>query len=123
MKRNAVEWLVLAASVLAIVALVGVLVAEGLRETHPPSPTVELRPAEARQAPTGWIVPATLANAGDRAAQAVVLEATATVAGEEESSELEVDFLPAGSSVDVAFAFSAAPDGEVTVRLVSFREP
>lgn len=123
MKRNAVEWLVLVASVLAIVALVGLLVAEGLRESEPPAPTVELRLDEARQAPSGWIVPATVSNAGDRAAQAVVIEATATIAGSEETSELEVDFLPAGSSVEVAFAFSAAPDGEIAVRLVSFREP
>lgn len=123
MKRNAVEWAVLAVSVLAIALLVGALVVEGLNESRPANPQVELHADEARSGTLGWIVPATVSNDGDEAVQAVILEAEATVNGEPEVSELEVPFLPAGSSVELAFSFSAQPSSEVTVRLVGFRLP
>jgi len=123
MKRNVVEWAVLALSILAITTLVAALVIEGLSERRPANPTVELKTAEARLGALGWILPATVTNEGDAAVEAVILEAEATVDGELETSELEVPFLPAAGSVDVAFSFSAQPSDEVKVRLVGFREP
>lgn len=123
MKRNAVEWAVVIVSFVSIALLVGVLVVEGLNESRPPNPSIEVRLAEARQGDLGWILPATVTNDGDEAAEAVVIEATATVDGETETSEQEVNFLPAGTEVEVAFAFSAAPSGDVTVRLVGYRVP
>ncbi|MDP8905391.1 MAG: hypothetical protein M3N29_08775 [Chloroflexota bacterium] len=123
MKRNLIEWAVLLTSVVAIALLVAVLVLEGLTEARPADPRVELRPAEARQGTIGWIVPASVSNGGDAAVQALVLEASATVGGTVETSELEVDYLPAGTSVEVAFAFSGPPSGQVAVRLVGYRQP
>ena len=123
MKRNALEWAVIIVSVLSIALLVGVLVIEGLNESRPPNPTIEVRLAEARESSLGWIVPAAVTNEGDQAAEAVVIEATATVDGETETSEQEINFLPAGTEVELAFAFSAAPEGEVTFRLVGYRVP
>ena len=123
MKRNAVEWVVLAVSVVGIVVLVGTLVAAGLSAPQPANPTVELRHAEARQGAAGWIIPATIRNDGDEAAEEVLLEAATEVAGSREVSELVVQFLPAGTSVEAAFAFTAQPTGAISVRLVSFRSP
>lgn len=123
MKRNAVEWVVLAISVLGIVVLVGVLAAAGLSAARPANPRVELRVAEARQGAAGWIIPATVLNEGDEAAEEVLLEATAEVGGSTETSELVIEFLPSGTSVEAAFSFSAQPTGPVGVRLVSFRSP
>jgi len=123
MKRNAVEWAVIVVSVLSIAVLVGVLVIEGVSESRPPNPTIVMRPAEARDGALGWIVPVTVNNDGDQAAEAVVIEASATVDGEPETSEQEINFLPAGSEVELAFAFSAAPETEVTFRLVGYRVP
>ncbi len=123
MKRNAVEWAVIIVSALSIAALVGVLVVEGLNESRPPDPAIEMRQGEARQGELGWIVPVTVTNQGDQAAEAVVIEASAEVDGEMETSELEVNFLPARTDVEVAFAFSAAPATAVTFRLVGFRVP
>ena len=57
---------------------------------------------------------------GDRARE---VRGTATIAGDEEESELTVDYLPAGTSVEVSIGFSAEPDGEVTVQVVGFRLP
>ena len=123
MKRNVVEWAVLVASVAAILVLVGVLLIAALGESQPADPRVELRAGEARAGALGWIMPATVTNGGDEAAEDVVLEASATVAGQTETSEVVVEFLPAQTAVEIAFAFSAKPDDAVSVRLIGFRLP
>lgn len=124
MRQNWVEWVALVISGLAVVGVVGFLVVDGLRdEGRAPTPIVELRRSEAYVTDHGWIVPATVTNDGDRAAEALVLRATATVDGAEEEAELTVDYLPAGTSVEVSIGFSAEPEGGVTVQVVGFRLP
>ena len=124
MRQNWVEWIALAVSVLAVVGVVGFLVVDGLRdEGQPPTPVVALLRSDAYATDHGWIVPATVTNDGDQAAEALVLRATATVGGEEEESELTVDYLPAGTSVEVSIGFSAEPEGEVSLQVVAFRLP
>lgn len=124
MRQNWVEWVALAVSALAVVGVVGFLVVDGLRdEGQPPTPIVELHRADAYVIDHGWIVPATVTNDGDTAAEALVLRASATVAGDQEESELTVDYLPAGTSVEVSLGFSDEPDGEVTVQVIGFRLP
>jgi uncharacterized protein (TIGR02588 family) len=124
MRQNWLEWGALAASVIAVVAVVGFLVVDGISdEGRPPTPVVELLDAEAYMTEHGWILPAQLTNDGDTAAEALVIRATATVEGTEEESEISVDYLPAGTAVEVSFGFSAEPEGEVTVQVVGFRLP
>ena len=122
-RRNVVEWVVLGVSVLAIAAVVLTLVLEGLNENAPADPRIVLRAGEARQGALGWIVPGTVTNGGDEAAESVVIEATATVEGEEESVEVEIDFLPSGTEVEVSFTFSSQPQGDIAAQLLSFRSP
>jgi uncharacterized protein (TIGR02588 family) len=124
MRQNWVEWTALGVSVLATLGLAGFLVVDGLvDEGAPPAPTVELRSGDAYESDHGWIIPATVGNDGDEAAEAVILEATASVGGTEETSVVDVDYLPAGTEVDVSFGFSARPDGDVALRVVGFRLP
>jgi uncharacterized protein (TIGR02588 family) len=124
LRQNWVEWVVLAISAAAVVGLVGFLLVDGIAdEARPPAPRVRLQMDSAYEVPGGWIIPATVTNAGDRAAESLVLRATATVDGGEEESELTIDFLPAGTDVEISFGFSAEPDGEVTVQTVGFRLP
>jgi uncharacterized protein (TIGR02588 family) len=124
MRQNVVEWVALATSVLAVVGVVGFLVVDGISdEGRPPTPIIELRRDDAYATDHGWIVPATVTNDGDTAAEALVLRGSATVDGEPEESELTVDYLPAGTSVDVSIGFSAEPDGEVVVQVIGFRLP
>ncbi len=123
MKRNILEWAVLSVSVVAIAVVVGILVVDGLAETQPANPTVDLRVDDGYQGGGGWIIPASVRNLGNVAAEAVVIEASAQVDGEIETSELVVDFVPAGTEVEIAFAFSLEPEGDVTLRLVGFRVP
>lgn len=124
MRHNWLEWGALAASVLAVVGVIGFLVVDGISdEGRPPTPVIELLDAEAYLTEHGWIIPARLTNDGDTAAEALVLRATATVEGTEEESEISVDYLPAGTAVEVSFGFSAEPENGVTVKVVGFRLP
>lgn len=119
--RNWLEWLVLGVSVLAVVGIVGFLLADGLTDQgRPPRPEVELHRDRAYDSPAGWLLPATVSNDGDEAAQALNLVATASVRGQPEEAEASVDYLPAGTTVEVTFGFSAEPDGDVAVRVVGF---
>ncbi len=124
MRRNWVEWVALGISVAAIVGVVAFLVVDGLTDAdHPPEPRVVLQPDAAYETDTGWILPATVTNDGDRPAEALMLRATATVDGSEEESDVAIDYLPSGTDVEISFGFSAEPDGDVTVTTIGFRLP
>jgi uncharacterized protein (TIGR02588 family) len=124
MRSNWVEWAALGLSVLAIGAVVGFLVYDGLTNGGTRAvPSIELNRDEAYQTELGWMLPATLHNDGDAPAERVVLEASARIDGERQTSTVEVDFLPSGTDVEVFFGFSAEAQGEVTVRVVGFLVP
>jgi uncharacterized protein (TIGR02588 family) len=125
MRRNSLEWIVLATSLAALTILVGYLLVSALTGT---SDGARLRAVAAEGAPAAdgvaWQVPVTLANEGDEAAVAVVVEASAIVAGSEEVVELTVDLMPQGGSrVALVVLFSGPPDGPVSVRVVGYERP
>ena len=124
MPRNWLEWVALAIGSVALVAVVGILAADELTGgDRPPEIAVELHLDAAYQTEHGWLLPATLTNVGDEAAEALDLEAVATVGGVEERSMLQVDYAPSRSEVELTFGFSARPDGDVEVVVVGFRLP
>jgi uncharacterized protein (TIGR02588 family) len=124
MRSNWVEWVALGLSVLAIGAVVAFLVYDGLTNGGTRAvPSIELHHDAAYETELGWMLPATLRNDGDAPAERVVLEASARIDGERQTSTVEVDFLPSGTDVDVFFGFSAAAEGEVAVRVVGFLAP
>lgn len=124
MPRNWLEWLSLAVGVIAVVVVVGILVADGVAGgSRPPDPMVQLHTDRAYQATHGWLLPATLTNEGDEAAEALLLVATATVDGVEERAEATIDYAPPRTAVELTFGFSARPDGDVEVRVLGFRLP
>jgi uncharacterized protein (TIGR02588 family) len=124
MPRNWLEWGALGAGLAALLVIVGVLTADAVSGgDRPPTPRVELHTEQAYETDNGWLLPATMTNDGDRAAEALVLVAVASVAGEEERSEVAVDYAPPGSEVEVTFGFSAPPDGDVEVIVTGFRLP
>ena len=124
MKRNWLEWAILTISVAMVVALVGYLLVAGLSNSGPAMLRADVVTAEATDGPDGgWLVPLTVRNDGGMAAVSIVVEGTATIAGAEESSELVIDLLAAGSQVELTLGFSGVPDGEIQVRVVGFETP
>lgn len=124
MRRNWLEWVVLLTSAGVLVALVGFLLVEGISDDgRPPMPVVTLDRSAAYEGADGWYVPAVVRNEGDQAAEAVVVRAEGTVEGSVEEAEVEIDYLPAGSEVEITFGFSAEPEGEVRTRAIGFRLP
>src|SRR5918994_7226311 len=122
MRKNPVEWVILAASIGALLVVTGILLAEALGGETPADPVVTLREGEAVSGADGWLLPATITNNGGDEAASLTVEATADVAGMTEVSAVTVDYLAGGSSVEVTFGFSDRPAGQVEVRVVSFSE-
>jgi uncharacterized protein (TIGR02588 family) len=123
MRRNWLEWLILVVSVVAIVGLVGYLAIQSVSGDAPADISVAARPAEARTTGVGWELPVTVRNAGASPASTIAIEASATVEGEEETSDIMLDLLAPGSEVELVVGFSAAPEGEVMFRLIGYESP
>ena len=124
MPRNWLEWLALGIGLVALVAVVGILVADEVgSEGRPPEISVVVHLDRAYGTDHGWLLPATLTNRGDEAAEALEVMAVATVDGAEERSTVEIDYAPSDSEIEVAFGFSGRPDGDVEVQVTGFRLP
>jgi len=121
MRRNLLEWAVLAGSVLALVAVVGVLVVAWATDRGDTA-IVEVRAAldEVVETESGWIVPIVVRNVGGGPAAALMIEASASVDGEEETRVLTLDLLPAGAESRLLAAFSREPDGPVRARVIGW---
>ena len=123
MRRNWLEWATLLGSIAAIVLLVGYLAIQTIAGDEPPDLRIEAHVDEARQTTSGWEVPATVRNDGGLPAATVAIEASATVGGQPETSELVLDLAAPGTETDLVFGFSGRPEGEVTFRLIGYEAP
>ena len=123
MRRNWLEWVFLISSIAAIVLLVGYLAAETIAGDEPPDIRVEAQADQARDTAIGWVLPIIVRNEGGMPAALVTIEASATVGGEEETSEVVLDLAAPGTETDLVVGFSDPPEGEVTFRLVGYEAP
>lgn len=124
MKRNALEWAILAVSIVAIVGIVGFLLVEAASDGGRPAAvgaTAHMDRAVATD--QGWLVPIRVYNRGGTAALSVAVEVTATVDASEEVSELTVDVLAGGSEVELLAGFSGRPEADVVIRIVGLETP
>ena len=124
MKRNALEWVILVASLAAIIGVIGFLIVEAVNDGgRPASVAAVADTGRGAAANDGWLIPVTVSNSGGSAALSVAVEVTAMVDGAEEVSELTVDVLAGGSEVELIAGFSGEPAGEVEVRIVGLETP
>ena len=124
MRRNALEWVILAVSIVAIVGIVGFLLVEAAADGGRPASVGAAADMERGiDGDDGWLVPVRVYNRGGTAALSVAVEVTGTVDGSEEVSELTVDVLAGGSEVELLAGFSGQPDGDVAVRIVGLETP
>ena len=124
MKRNALEWVILIASLAAIIGVVGYLIVEAVVDGGRPASVVAVADTDRGTASNGgWLIPVRVSNSGGSAALSVAVEVTAMVDGAEEVSESTVDVLAGGSEVELLAGFSAEPEGELAIRLVGLETP
>ena len=124
MKRNPLEWVILVASLAAIIGVAGFLVVEAIADGGRPASVSALADSDRGIASEGgWLVPVRVSNRGGSAALSVAVEVKATVAGTEEVSELTVDVLAGGSEVELLAGFSGQPEGVVELRIVGLETP
>ena len=123
MKRNALEWAILAVSLTAILGLVGFLVVDAFDGDGPASVGAVAESDQGLANDNGWLIPIRVYNRGGTAALSVVVEVSAVVDGADEVSELTVDVLAGGSEVQLLAGFSGPPDSEVSIRITGLEVP
>ena len=112
------EWIIAGASSLVVIALVGFLVYDAIRQTGS-TPILVLAVESTNVAQDGQVV-VSIGNDGDRAAAEVRIEGLAG----DERSEVVLDFSPAHSRLSVTLMFSQAVAAEdVALRVLSFTDP
>jgi uncharacterized protein (TIGR02588 family) len=123
MKKNRLEWTVFGISLALILAVAGLLVYQEI--TGGDSPASLVARADAPQATAGgFAVPIDVRNIGDTSAEEVRIEAALTWTGGTERGEVVVPLVPYRSKRRAWIAFSHDPrDGEITVRVLGYREP
>lgn len=124
MRRNPLEWAILIVSVAAIAGIGAYLLVDALGGPREPARVVaEVQTAQATEGPLGWTAPVIIRNEGGEGATGLLLEATATVDGAEETSQLTVDLLGPMSEAEVTVGFTGVPAGAVDIRVVAFEVP
>ena len=121
--RHPIERAVFAASVAALLTLVGLLVYDGLARTSEPRLTIALAAAE-RQG-SGWVLPFAVHNDGGSAAMNVDVE-VARLADDQlvESGTVTLPFVPQGSRVEAIVTFTEEPTPEATeARVLGYELP
>jgi uncharacterized protein (TIGR02588 family) len=120
--RHAIEWVVLAASGAAVVALGVLLVYDGLARSGDPRLQVVLE--QPYQQSEAWVVPISLRNKGEAAATAVDVEVTLVKAGQQTTSSVTIGFAPGGSEIAAAVVFDQDPSGgRLQPRVLGYEVP
>ena len=120
--RTSAEWVTFALAVAVIGVIVGLVAREIPGSKTPPSPSVEVDVAEERDG--RFVVPVRVRNVGERTAEAVQVEATLTIDGEEQEADQMVDFLAGDEEEELEFVFDDDPDdGDLEVRVTGYTVP
>ena len=103
------EWVVAAASTLVVAGMIGFMLYEGIAKPSTPA-AITVRAAAPERAGGGWRVEVTARNDGRSTAAALrvageLMEGDSTV----ESSEVTIDYVPAGSKRRAVLWFSRDP--------------
>jgi uncharacterized protein (TIGR02588 family) len=122
-RKNMLEWLVFAASLLVIGAVVGILAHEELTVGDEPA-RMQVLLGEPRQEETLFVVPVVVANKGGKAAAGVRVEVVLEFSGGTERVSFDLPHAPAGSMRRGEAAFRSDPrEGRLSGRVVGFELP
>ena len=124
-ERSVVEWVTLVVSavlVIGVASLVAYLSIIG--DSEPPLIGAQPRLDAVWSDEGAFYLPVDVANAGDRTASEVVVEATLATEGGEETAEFTVDFLAGGETESGIVVFTQDPRiTPPTLAVLSFRIP
>lgn len=121
MNKNALEWVVFAASLAAIAVCVGVLGYEQLANTGAP-PRLTATVAQIVEQPSGFAIEILIQNGGDRTAENVHLEIT--IEQTPDRAEAVVAYVPYRSQRRAWLVLPTDPRGRrLVVRVLGFEEP
>ena len=122
--RSAPEWVTFAVSLVVLLAVVGLLVAQMRDGSGPADPRAVVVEADIEARGDRFAVPVRVTNEGDRGAQSVQVTAELVVGEEVTDADQTIDFLGADESVTLVFMFDEDPStGELTVTVDGFTEP
>jgi uncharacterized protein (TIGR02588 family) len=122
-RKNVLEWLVFAASLLVIGTVVGFLAYEGLTMGREPA-RLQVLLGEPRQEETLFVVPVVVENKGGKAAAGVRVEVLLEAPGGTERVTFDLPHAPAGSMRRGQAAFRSDPrEGRMSGRAVGFELP
>lgn len=120
--RTAAEWTTFAVAVLILLAVMGAIVTEALRDHDDARPVASV--GRTHRIGDQYQVEVTVANRGDKAASAVQVIASLEIDGETTEAEQSIDFLAGDGEESLVFVFADDPDdGELTVDVGSFALP
>ncbi len=118
--KSWLEWVVFAVSAVLIVAVVGFLVVDGMRDAGRP-PDIRISLGKGQKSAHGFLVPVSVTNLGDKTAQAVELEIRCQSGEDEQSATLTYDFLASGEVRAGWAGFSGEPVERLSARVVGYR--
>jgi uncharacterized protein (TIGR02588 family) len=125
-RKNWLEWTVFAGGLALLIAVVGFLVVETVAaEGRPATLSVELgEPVQRDADPAQVVVPVTVRNDGDHAAEAVLVEVERGTGEAALRGQVEIHDVPRMSSRTAVVAFPPSPGaGELRARIVGYSEP
>ncbi len=122
-ERSTAEWITFAVSLVILLGVVGLIIAEAAATDTAPQP-VATRAGPDRRDGGRFFVPVEVRNHGDETAAAVQVVARVTVGGQEHQADQLIDFLAGGETARVEFVFEQDPSaGSFSVAVASFQEP
>jgi uncharacterized protein (TIGR02588 family) len=122
-QKNALEWIVFAVSALLILGVLAALI-HATRDSHHAPPDLIIATGEGVQKNGVFQLPVTITNRGDQTAEDAQVEILLLEGNVEvERAELEVSFVPSGSTRTGFVSFRRNPASFSVVTRVAFNEP
>ena len=122
-EKNWLEWTVFAFSALLIVGVIGFLCYESATMGDAP-PDIHVQIGKPEQRAGHFAVPIETTNKGDHTAEGVHIEVVLKGAGEEETGDFEIQFLPRHGSREAWVTFKNDPrNGTLEARVLGYEKP
>lgn len=125
LEKNWLEWLIFAVSLLLVISTLGYLIYDAKLSSETP-PNIEVQLGETQPQGQNFLVPVIAINKGEQTAETVQIEVVLEKDGkEEESAELEIQFLPRGAKRSGWVTFETDPRtvDKIKSRAVGFEKP